>query len=286
MHSPTKNAKKTRKNNFSQVAVAQAEVGDFSGGYFVMPDATSSKENDCPHKTRAQSSKSIERSPARRKNQTSDSTSSPHKERVQRFEQDFKKPFAEMSADIKKDNRNELALSGGYTASPKKAPASPKQQTADLYDQKYSSSKDSLSTSPPSSGRWAGPAFGNAPHPSSLPLPEFPPMYTNPSLPAPFMTQESHRLSKSPSGHEGAFLGMVCQQYTHQFAMSSSPPTHLTPSIPVVPFPYVGASQHPPAHVAPSLAQLSTDLRRMLNINDAVPVPILGDPIMVSANSA
>lgn len=273
MHSPMKQAKKTRKNTFSQVAVAQTEVGDFQGGYFVMTDATSTKENDCPYKSRPHNK--LERSPGRRKHQTNESNapSSPNKERHSKFENDLKKPFA----DVK--TRTEQ-LPGGFLASPtKKAPASPKQLHLENYDQKYS--KDSLSSSPPSSGRWAGPAFGNAPHPSSLPLPEFPPMSIQAVSTPSHMSQDSY-LSKSPPTHDGAFHGMVYQPHPH-FLSSSPPPSQS--SIPAIPFSYVGIHQFPQAPLpapSPSLAQLSTDLRRMLNINgSAVSTPV----VMVSANS-
>jgi len=240
-----------------------------------------SKENDCPVKIK--NSAKADRSPARRKQQhhTNEPTSSSYPQ------DSFKKPFVE----IKKDNaKGEILLTpGSFSASTTKSvsvPVSPKQQYFEYSSPPMhkgtpptpsSPSKDILSTSPTSAGRWAGPAFGNAPHPSNLPLPQW--------------TSESQSLSTSPPAHDS---GLYLQAYPPH----TPPPTHhfLPPSpsgrpdipfssIPVVPFPYVGSAHVPPMIPSPpSLDQLSTDLRRLLNINGG---PIVNsDPILVSANSS
>lgn len=291
MHSPTKNSqpKKTRKNTFSQGTITQNEVGDFQGGYFVMPDATASKENDHPPKT-AKNNHKVERSPARRKQSTDNSLSSPNKERIKPEYQACKKvqPHVEQcQKDSQKDTKD--ALKGELLLTPssfsihhvKTQQASPKQaqyfEHPGTYVQKTSPpsspNKYLLSTSP-TSGRWAGPAFGNAPHPSSLPLPDW--------------TESS--MSTSPPVHDAGLYhpGIVFQAHPPVFPHSPSQYSTLhevTPfsSIPVVPFPYVD-SVPPAPSTSPSLAQLSIDLRRMLNINGG-PM-ISSDPILVSANSS
>lgn len=283
MHSPTKTSlpkKAARKNTFSQANISQSEVGDFQGGYFVMSDASASKENDSPPKAKNKA----ERSPARRKQYANDGVviPVPPKERGSKIDfQDCKKLLPQSSIELKKECiKGEILLTPGSFATSNTK--SPKQAHTQFFEPPHKGSlpsppnKDLMSTSPPP-GRWAGPAFGNAPHPSALPLPE----WTAPSL------------STSPPVHDGV-------QHLHRilysnlmYPQSSQPYSPFSPSmslcsdappssIPVVPFPYVVSS--PPATVPPSLAQLSTDLRRMLNINGG---PIVNpDHILVSANSS
>jgi len=97
-----------------------------------------------------------------------------------------------------------------------------------------SSSINSCSKESPAtpSYRFAGPAFGNAPHPSTLPLPEFPPV--------------------NPSAHS-------FQAHGRSLSVDSSLSTLST-------YPTDFRSHSPPTH-HPSLDQLSIDLRRMLNIS-------------------
>jgi len=257
-----------------------------------MPDPSATKENDYPVKGKNNSK--LDRSPVRRKHQTNESTAvSPNKERAYKSDQDFTKPsFSSPYTEVlknKKDNgkSSELMTPGSFLPyNPKLATTSPKQvHSAPYYEvpiKNSPSSKDCLSTSPTASGRWAGPAFGNAPHPSTLPLPEFPPMA---SLPIPTSRPQESYLSNSPPGRDrDPYHGMVYQPpSTPPHFVSQSPPSGHLSSIPVVPFPYVGHAM--PATPSLSLAQLSTDLRRMLNIND-IPSPIARDPILVSANSS
>jgi hypothetical protein len=255
-----------------------------------MPDPVASKENEYPAKGK---NSKLDRSPVRRKHQTTESTAvSPHKERQYKSDQDFTKPSSPLYEIYKgpstKDNgKSDLMTPGSFLSSnPKLATSSPKQVYSSAYETPTKNapapvSKDCLSTSPTGSGRWAGPAFGNAPHPSNLPLPEFPPMASPSILHAP-RPLESY-LSTSPPGHD-PYLGMVYQHPPSpppHYLPHSPPSTHLS-SIPVVPFPYVGVM---PVTPPLSLAQLSTDLRRMLNIND-IPSAIQSDPILVSANSS
>lgn len=243
-----------------------------------MPDATSSKENDCPHKTQrggnAHSKSPTDRSPARRKNTDNypSSSSSPSRQR---------NPFAETMSN---NMTPSTPAPPAYASSPKKVPSggllpppsqSPSKHHA--YSQQYVESSPPLSTSPPTSShgnRWAGPAFGNAPHPSSLPLPEFPPMYNSTSNTSSFVTApESARLTSAPD-----LFGML-GLHSHSHGFSSSPPTG--------PFPY-GALHGPPSAPTANLAQLSTDLRRMLNINGAIASATVFsvDHMMVPPNSA
>jgi hypothetical protein len=283
MHSPTKNPfpKKTRKNTFSQTAITQNEVGDFHGGYFVMPDASASKEND--HPPRSKITHKVERSPARRKQHANDPLpSSPVKERTKTELQISKPPQQSPPVDINLMDclKAELLLTpSSFSLPPNKSnpQVSPKQYFdpygIQLHKNPLSSpGKDMLSTSPPPSGRWAGPAFGNAPHPSALPLPE----WTNFSVPS------------SPPAHDGGsgLQGMVYPANPSAYPLSPSVARSDIPlsSIPVVPFPYVDSASPALLSTSPSLTQLSTDLRRMLNINGG---PIFNsDPILVSANSS
>jgi len=285
MHSPSKNSypKKTRKNTFSQAAIIQSEVGDFHGGYFVMPDAYAIKENNPP---KTKNSHKAERSPARRKLHVDSATlSSPIKERIKIDVHTCKKPQSPPVEIILNDCGKEMLLTPGSfsVSNTKLALPVPSQQ---LFEYSCvsahnglppcSPNKDFMSTSPPSSGRWAGPAFGNAPHPSTLPLPEW---TSECSL-------SSHSiLSSSPPVHDGGFYhqGMAYQAHSYP----QSPPVTRSDiplsSIPAVPFPYVD-SVSPTTLPSPSLAQLSTDLRRMLNINGG---PIVNmETILVSANSS
>jgi hypothetical protein len=245
-----------------------------------MPDATASKDNDHPLKTK--NTHKVERSPARRKQHANDPLpSSPIKERTKTELQVCKKPQQSPPVDIglKDCLKAESLLTPGSFSLPhiKPNPVSPKQYfDTQLCKTPCSPGKDMLSTSPPGSGRWAGPAFGNAPHPSSLPLPEW----------------TGFSMSSSPPVHDGV-QGMMYQ--VHPSVYPSSPaPLYSSPSttrsdipvssIPVVPFPYVDSVSPALLSTSPSLAQLSTDLRRMLNINGG---PIFNsDPILVFAHSS
>jgi len=241
MQSPTKNnPKKTRKTNtFSQVNISNNEVGFFQDGHFVMSDPNS-KENEG---TKNKNSFKVDRSPSRRK-QTSDSALPASPPQAKKSQQPY---FVDTP---KKDSKGDNLLTPG-NLSTKAARSSQLQCTEAKSSPSFSAnySKDPTSCSPPNSGRWAGPAFGNAPHPSSLPLPEWELKPTKASV------------SNIPS-------------YSSPVQSSADMLYH---SISVVPFPYVESAIPPP----PSLTQLSIDLRKLLNING----PLLNDPILVTANS-
>jgi hypothetical protein len=217
-----------------------------------MPDAPNKDADSSPKKSNSNS-------PARRRH--------PHAtpERASKTETDFKKTPHEPNKTLTKSDS--LMTPGNFATYPVKPAQSctkpspiPSCETLSLLN------PPSMSTSPPPSVRWAGPAFGNAPHPSSLPLPEWT------SSPPP-----------SPPVHDGGVYHHPA--YHHTFFNKSSSSYSRDPSfsqVRVAPTPYVGTSTDVSSS-PPSLAQLSTDLRRMLNINCS---SVIHDPILVSANSS
>jgi hypothetical protein len=140
----------------------------------------------------------------------------------------------------------------------------------------------------PSSERWAGAAFFNSPAPTALPIPSF----ASPLSPAEMQTSPAtKRLMFSPKKSENSSTtnGAALQQFpTKQprpnsnvkknSARPASPPKKLyvpksgsetkseAPEPTQIPVPVPAVASFPPMHSAPSLDQISSHLKMMLNI--------------------
>lgn len=130
----------------------------------------------------------------------------------------------------------------------------------------------------PTPNRWAGPAFSNAPPPSSLPLPDFPPF--SPSLSSSPPTSSPASQSSSSASSSSTTTSFLQNHYSQEPFFMQAP---LYPA----PYPHFNAhfsfAEATPAHHGyhPSLAELSTDLRRMLNIaSDPVLAYLFNDMVM------
>jgi hypothetical protein len=115
----------------------------------------------------------------------------------------------------------------------------------------------------PQTTRWAGPAFSNAPPPSSLPLPDFPPFLPSSSPPSASSSSSSSPSSSPPSQSVPATIPILYYPDPRYYIQT---PHIYTPPQFSVQFAYSDIPQ------PPSLAQLSMDLRKMLNINEQ-PIP-------------
>lgn len=280
--------KTTRKNaTFSQSALHKTDVGEFQDGYFVMAEAT--KENKPRTKNYHNNNKTTERHPPLERHQSDTLPNRPPQQQHRgRSAQDLHSPpshFVRQEGDSKVSpqrssptrspnrNRRNSPNSQPHLDNSTSAPLSPHKPRKAQYEKHVDNRTESLSPdsgSPPkdkgpspTSSRWAGPAFSNAPPPSSLPLPEFPPFQTT-SAPSPApqpvsapqpIPQPIHFPSYPPEPYF----------YIHQPVYSyplPPPPSHYSNFT----FPY--------GHVSPSLDQLSLGLRQMLHINEQVhPIP-------------
>lgn len=251
---------KSRKSSaFSQAVISKTDVGEFQDGYFVMADAT--KENQQQHNRNKNNHHKTERhSPERLKGDSPRSRSLQQRERSAK---DFNNYVAtegdnaishtrtSPSHSPSKSRRHSPNLQPIHSDNPTTVPPSP-HKPRKAYQEKHvdrpevqSDSGSPPKGSSPTHSRWAGPAFSNAPPPSSLPLPEFPPF-------AP--------LSASPSSSPSPISVPTAP-------ISIPPPTYHEPYYYAQPF----YSYHPPQYypyTGPTLDQLSMDLRRMLHINE------------------
>lgn len=272
--------KTTRKNaTFSQGAMNKTDVGEFQDGYFVMAEAT--KENK-PQRTKNyhnNTNKTTERHPPLERHKSDGLPSRPpHQQHRGRSAQDL---YSTSNSARQEGDSNVSPQRSSPTRSPNRnrrtspnsqpqldnssAPLSPHKPRKAQYE-KHVDRTESLSPvsgSPPkdkgpspTSSRWAGPAFSNAPPPSSLPLPEFPPFAPQSSSPPPAPQPVS---APQPIPHF---------QYPPEPYFFMHPVYH-----PPIPHPshYSNFTYGSPA---PSLDQLSFGLRQMLHINEQVaPIP-------------
>ena len=284
------------RSNFSQAAVNKSDVGEFQAGYFVMADMPYQPQPQ--HKQKNNNNKTLERhsSMVEKRNQrppqqphrtrsTNDLeshnnntregdnhvspgrlTTSPHRSptRNNNNKRNSRSPPQPPSHNPQSNHNesNNLPLSPPKPrkASNERHAASPPQQQHRV--ESGSPPKDKGPS--PTPNRWAGPAFSNAPPPSSLPLPDFPPfLSSSPPSSTPTLTPSVSSLASTTSPLP--FLTPVVPQYQE--------PAHFfihQPPLFSAPYPHYNAhysfAEATPAHSIPSLAQLSTDLRKMLNI--------------------
>jgi len=161
-HQPSKRPRKV--NTFSNSVVQHNDVGEFQGGYFIMPDETNMMKKKAF-------------SPSRRK------YSEPPSPSKSNYCSPTKKNPSPTS-EIIKGKQYELitpALASKTSGKPVPSPKQPPVQSfiwdtpdKDTNKMNISSSATLKDTPSTPSSRWAGPAFSNAPPPSALPLPEFP----------------------------------------------------------------------------------------------------------------
>jgi len=281
LHKPRSNA------SFSQAAVAKSDVGDFQEGYFVMADMPSLPQQ----RNKTERTQRKNEYPNNRQQQRERST----KEIEQLLQRDGESNFSNgrtTTSPNRSPTRNKRTTNSHspqrhqnptYTdPSSTVAPSSPHRphkahsQTHMHYEKRVERSESSPSfslsgsppkdkgPSPPAPNRWAGPAFSNAPPPSSLPIPDFPPF--NPSSPVDLLSTSPPTSTPLPGP---TFVPQQSPVMYHE----ALPPQYIT-MLPQQPPVYTPVAYHAyPLHLAyeiptspPSLAQLSTDLRRMLNI--------------------
>lgn len=279
---------KSRSSNFSQAAVNKSDVGDFQAGYFVMADMPHQPQIKLKnhHNNNNNNYNKIERQEKRNHrppHQRARSISDLDLDNID-IQLEIKKggeinvsygrlptpPHRSPTRNNKRNSRSPSLTpqstnmdSNNLTLSPPKARKAPHHERHVDRDREY---RESVSHSPPKDkgpsptpNRWAGPAFSNAPPPSSLPLPDFPPFSLSVS-PVSSSPPSSSPLSSSPP--ESSSASVI--HYQEQFFVQP----------PLYPAPYPHFNAHfsfaeAPAHYGynpPSLVQLSTDLRRMLNI--------------------
>lgn len=291
---------KSRSNTaFSHATVNKSDVGDFQEGVFVMADMPTLPHRNKTHKTPERNQRKNEHSNNyQHRNQQTRERSTNH---LDQRESDTNVSNVRITTSPTRSPPRNKRISNSHspqrsqhqtthpepttTAVPIVSPHKPRKahsQTHIHYEKRVERTESSLLFPPdpsspskqpkgpsPPRDRWAGPAFSNAPPPSSLPIPDFPPF--NPSQSAATSSLSSSPLPTSP-------------------IMSTSPPvpgpSMFVPQQPMMmyrePLQYVPPHQPPviyshvayngfPLHVVyepsqPSLAELSTDLRRMLNI--------------------
>lgn len=259
-YSPSRNnySKRPRKvNTFSNTVVHNNEVGEFQGGYFIMPD-------DSNHSLKKKAP-----SPARRKHSepplpslksTYSPSTTPNKKNHTPPSSYSPSPVVVVSEkEINKTGSEYELLTPASISKTAIKPVPTKQNNIqsfilDTPDKRSPSKMNDIASSAPTtpssslplaqpstpSCRWAGPAFGNAPHPSTLPIPCFPPARAA-TVPADADQQASYFYAHGRSLSVDSSLSSL-SSYPQQDTRSHSPPTH------------------------PDLDQLSIDLRRMLNI--------------------
>jgi len=254
---------KSRSNaSFGQAAVTKSDVGDFQEGYFVMaempplpqqrnktnrtPERNQRKNEHSNHRQQQPSTKEIEQLLQRDSDTNVSSgrlTTSPNRSPTRNHKR---------TSPQRIQTTTDPSISA-IPSSPHK-PRKANSQTYIHHEKRVERSESSPSfspesNSPPKTNRWAGPAFSNAPPPSSLPIPDFPP----------FETDSSSPLSTSPSSPPLPAPTFVASQ---QPILMYEPPQYV----------YAPVAYGYPLHLAyeisqpPTLAQLSTDLRKMLNI--------------------
>lgn len=267
------------RSNFSQAAVNKSDVGDFQAGYFVMADMpqpkpkthhniNSEKRNTHrppvhpphahphhPHPQRVRSTTDLEIQKGDTNVSHGRLQTSPHRSPTRTNKRNSHSP-----------PQHSHPQSHHHHIDKPMSPHKPRKAPLDRDRDNVSPQRDSGSSSPPKEkgpsptpNRWAGPAFSNAPPPSSLPLPDFPPFSLSVS-PVSSSPPSSSPLSSSPP--ESSSASVI--HYQEQFFVQP----------PLYPAPYPHFNAHfsfaeAPAHYGynpPSLVQLSTDLRRMLNI--------------------
>jgi len=241
-NSPSRNnsSKRPRKvNTFSNPVVNNTEVGDFQGGYFIMPDDSNGLKKNAHSPSRRKHSepplpnfpkKSTSPSSTPKKSQSPPSSYQDvtYYETTKGGSQPIEfmtpgKPASSKSTAFQSFITNTPDKSEYTKDIPMSAPSTPSPMH----------NRDTQSSTP--CYHWAGPAFGNAPHPSSLPIPEFPAVQpTIATAPGPYFYAHGRSLSVDSS--------LSSMNSYPQDPRSQSPPTHQ------------------------SLDQLSIDLRRMLNI--------------------
>lgn len=261
--------KSRSNNNFSHAAVHKSDVGDFQEGYFVMTDMPP-LPNQRPNKTH----KTPERNQRRKQHPQTTKDIEQLVRESEMHVSDRRLPTSPTRSPPRNNNHNRRTYSPPQQAhqtmydqsmsphKPRKAQYHEKHARSDnfsLDNLSGSPPKDKV-PSPPSTSRWAGPAFSNAPPPSSLPMPEFPPFQPSPTM---------SPLSSSPPQYSGpatAFAPMIYPE----------PQLYIQPH-PYAPVAYPAAySVHlsyadVPSYEPQNLVQLSTDLRRMLNISHPIP---------------
>jgi len=278
---------KSRSNgNFSNAAVQKTDVGDFQGGYFVMVDMPVQTQK--PRKQQQERTKSAE------KGQQRPLQPQPHRARSNpdldshQYQQQREQGQREQQGDSNVSHRR-------FQTSPQRSPTrtnnyinkqrnsnSPPSQSTDSnnvslsphkprkahqYEKRVQDGSESNNSSvsnihvesgspmkdkgpSPLPTRWAGPAFSNAPPPSSLPIPDFPPFP---------QAQGPQASSSSPTE-------FLTHTHTMTYQEQFFPMVYSSP----VPFTHYHHNGHHSfaeiGHGHQSLAQLSTDLRKMLNI--------------------
>lgn len=270
--------KMPRKNaTFSQGALHKTDVGEFQDGYFVMAEATKENKPRTKNNYHNNPNKTTERHPPLERHKSDTLPNRPPQQQHRgRSAQDLYSNNSRQEGDsnvspqrsspTRSPNRNRRNSPNSQPHLDNQAPLSPHKPRKAQYE-KHVDRTESLSPvsgSPPkdkgpspTSSRWAGPAFSNAPPPSSLPLPEFPPFQSS-SAPSPApqpvsAPQPIPQPSHYPTYHPEPYY------YVHPVYPLPPAPSHYSNFT----FPYGPAS--------PSLDQLSLGLRQMLHINEQVP---------------
>lgn len=266
--------KKPRKTaTFSNNTLHKIDVGEFKDGYFVVTEAT--KDNQLHNKNKNKNKSTgriLERSksdviprPLVQQPSAKDLTPNPLYSRPEGDNNVAQGRLASPSHSPNKSRRHSPNSQPVHsnTSSPNKPRKAYHEKPVDRSESfPIPSSSPPKDKGPsPTSSRWAGPAFSNAPPPSSLPIPDFPPFAppqsppTSPAHPQ-VIPSTSNILAQSPHSHQEAY-------FYAPLAYSQIPQPH-TIYFPN-PFPYAPV---------PSLDQLSLDLRRMLHINEQ-PIPAI-----------
>jgi hypothetical protein len=268
---------KPRSNNFSHAAVNKTDVGDFQAGYFVMADMpyqpqqqkqknhninrtlerhSSEKRNPRPPQQphRARSTNDLDTREGDNTVSHGRLTPSPNRSPTRTNKRNSHSPPQPPHPQSTHTDSNNLPMS---PHKPRKAPHEKhaERDRESVSPQHESGSPPRDKGPSPTPNRWAGPAFSNAPPPSSLPLPDFPP----------FAPSESSSPPSSPPQSASTSLFLVPPPVTYR-----EPNFFIQPPLYSAPYPHFNAhysfAEATPAHRGASLDQLSTDLRRMLNI--------------------
>eukprot|EP01113_Clastostelium_recurvatum_P027063 TRINITY_DN3258_c0_g1_i4.p1 TRINITY_DN3258_c0_g1~~TRINITY_DN3258_c0_g1_i4.p1 ORF type:complete len:250 (+),score=60.64 TRINITY_DN3258_c0_g1_i4:235-984(+) len=233
---PAKSLKKNAKT-FGESVKDKQDVGEFASGYFIMPSTSPSPTPSIPakdHKHKSPRSRSRQPSPP-----TPKSTPAPQALLATPLPASTSCPAKNDKSPSKKVTFVE-PLKENY----------PNQACLKKLVSPYIPATQPLS---PSSARWAGGAFTNAPPPSALPMPSFD------DIPA---ATHSPAIYAKPSPWE-TLLQAVPVVYQH--ALVGYPPH-------IMPYAY------PPAFAAPttSTSAITDDIRRLLNISTYTPSIPLG----------
>jgi len=231
------------KSTFSEAVIRKDDVGEFQAGYFIMP-SNPAKPPTLPNVARP--------SPSKRKQHASSSHTpkkcdSPSKKEDRRENFKERSPCKADSEPAKGNIHFLLTPSNIKKSSTIPIPLKSSNSVQDFILNQCASPVDDDCSDSKRSGRWAGPAFGNSPSPSSLPLPNFPPFSSSYGSPPSSLKLNELALKPWKDVADWDYQSWSCSDHVKGVCELSSSPD------------------------PPNLADLSFELRRLLNIRSEVP---------------